>query len=865
MPRPRARQLASLPLAALVFALSLVATDARRPAGEPGEVEHEPSDWFYAQRARPDGTIPHETWRASLAQARVERARAASAMSAREAAALAWQSVGPSNIGGRVTGIAVDPAGTYWLGAADGGVWRSPNGFDWTCTTDGTPITSVGAVATDPSAAGTVWCGTGEANSSVDSYDGDGIWRSTDGGLTWESRGLAQSGRIGRIVVDPANPQHVLVGVMGRQFSTGPDRGLYRTLDGGATWTRVLFVNDSTGVTDLAINPAHPDTMFCATWERMRRNTYRRASGPGSGIWRSIDRGATWTRLAGGLPAPGDGVGRIALAVSPSRPSTVYAQIGTGSAAGYVGLGFYRSTDGGNTWLRRDTGSTFTLNFGGSPGFCWYFGAMGADPLLPDRVYALGVDLLRSDDAGATWSTVTGAAHVDQHAIWIDPASSTHLLLGNDGGFWSTTNGVSWIATNGLPISQFYAGDVNPTNAANLYGGLQDNNTVMTSGGVNTWFAILGGDGFWPLVDPVTPGVVFSEYQFCSYGSGFRRSTSGGPSGAVTSGWVASDRFSWSTPIVINPRNHNLLLAGSQFVYRSTNNGISWGKISGDLSTNPVSSLTYGSIVTLDVSPADTSTYYAGTDDGKVWRSTNRGGTWTDVSAGLPGRWVTRVTADPADPNMVYVTESGFSSDDQAALVFRSGDRGTTWANISANLPNAPGNDLVVDPLDTSTLYLATDLGVWFSRTGGAGWAPLGAGLPLGSVADLTLHAATRRLFAFTHGRSAWSLDLTSLPVGTPAPTAPGALALSAAWPNPARSGARMTLDLPHEADVEVTIYDVVGRRVTTLAHGRLEAGRHVIAWDGRDARGARATAGVYFARAESEGAARTRRVVLGD
>ena len=375
MLRNRALLLAAIPLAALVIALALPALRARHAEEGMGEVEHAPSDWFYAQRAGADGTLPHGPWQMALQQAMVERARAARAAGARSVNSLTWQVVGPFNIGGRVTSLAVDPTGIIYLGAANGGVWKSVNaGANWTCLTDAQSITSVGAVAVDPSAPATLWCGTGEANSSVDSYDGNGIWKSTDGGGTWSGMGLAATGRIARVWVDPANSAHVLVAAMGHQFSTGPDRGLYRTLDGGKTWTNVLFVNDSTGVNDIAMNPVHPDTIYCSTWERLRRNTYRRSSGPGSGIWRSIDRGATWTRLAGGLPGPDDSVGRIALAVAPSQPSTIYAQIGAGANQGYVGLGFYRSTDAGNTWQRRDSGTSFTGAFGGSPGFCWYFG-----------------------------------------------------------------------------------------------------------------------------------------------------------------------------------------------------------------------------------------------------------------------------------------------------------------------------------------------------------------------------------------------------------------------------------------------------------------------------------------------------------
>lgn len=860
--------LAALALAALLPALVAGLRGAgQRGASEPQRLRgpQAPADWFWAQRVNADGTWPHEQHEAALVRAAELRAAGTPPEDGLRASAgpLEWENVGPFNVGGRVTAIDATPGGTaYYLGSANGGVWKSTDGgANWACVTDRNSFASIGAVAVDPSNPSTVWVGTGESNGSVDSYDGNGLWRSTDAGATWHLRGLAFAGRIGAVVVDPADPQHVLVGVMGRQFSTGPDRGLYRSLDGGATWGRVLFVNDSTGVADIAINPANPDTMYCATWERVRRTTYRRAYGPGCGIWRSVDRGATWTRMTTGLPAPSDNVGRIALAVAPSRPSTVYAQIGSGASGGYVGLGFYRSLDGGTTWAKRDLG-TFSGAFGG---FCWYFGETGVNPANPDHVYALGVSMLQSLNGGASWSGIGGSMHVDHHALWIDPANANHFLVGGDGGVYWTTNGTTFTHSENLPITQFYAGEVDPTDAAKVLGGTQDNNSLLSTTGPSGWFPILGGDGFHVLVDPVTPNVVFTEWQYCCSGAGFRRSTTGGPSGLLTSGWVSTDRFGWNTPICMDPNDHDVLLAGSNFVYKSTTNGTTWAKTSGDLTTNPVAAVVYGTITTVAISAADSDVYYAGTDDGKVWRSTNAGGDWTDISAGLPKRWVTRVVPDPHDAQRVYVTHSGYTSDDQATLVHRSDDQGAGWTNVSGNLANVPANDLVVDPLDTQRLFLATDVGVWTSSDGGGYWYAPGTGLPVQVVADLVLHEGTRQLFAFTHGRSAWKLDLGAMPVSTGPAASPSRLALSAPWPNPARAGVRATLDLPRNESVEVALFDALGRRVATLLSGAPGAGRHAIAWDGRDAAGRPARAGVYFLRATSGGASVSRRVVLAD
>ncbi len=833
-----------------------------RPGGTPEAAEdggeHYPSDWFFAQRAFPGGTIDQDAFLAAVDRVAQDRGRLSTSV-----AGLVWQPAGPYNIGGRVTALAVAPGGTtVYLASANGGVFRSDDaGVNWTSIFDRDYAFSIGALALDPTDPNTVYCGSGEANSAVDTYDGSGLFRTRDGGQTWESLGLQQTRRIGRVAVDPSNTDRIFVAAMGTQFSTNPDRGLYRSDDGGLHWSKVLFVNDSTGCADVVINPAHPETVYCSTWERVRHPTYRRAFGPGCGIWRSINGGTSWTRLSAGLPAPGDNVGRIGLAIAPSRPSMVYAQIISGAIGGYTGLGMYRTADGGDTWARRDV-SGYTGIFGG---FGWYFGEMGVDPTNSDRVYALGLDIARSTDGGANFTNVRNNAHVDNHSLWIDPANPNRLYLGNDGGFWSTTTGgASWNHALTLDISQFYAGAIDPSNPARLMGGTQDNNTVLTTGSPSAWTPILGGDGFQCMVDPTNPAVLFAEWQYCcDPPKGPRRSTNSGAVFSAPTGFSGTDRYNWMTPMVMNPKNHNLILVGSQRVYRSTDNGISYTPISGDLTTNtPTIQLVYSTITTLEISAADTNTYYAGTDDAKVWRSINRGGVWTDISAGLPMRWVTRVTADPVDPQVVYATLSGFSADDAAPRVFRSANRGTTWTPIAGDLPNVPVNDLVVDPTDTQRLYVATDLGVYWTRFQGSPWAPLGTGLPFTAVFDLNLHAPSRTLVAATHGRSQWTLDLTSAPVAVEPATVPARLSLSEPRPNPSRGETRLTLELDAPGQTEVAVFDAGGRRVRTLLSGGLEPGRHLVAWDGMDDRGGRAGAGVYFVRARVANGGATRRVV---
>jgi photosystem II stability/assembly factor-like uncharacterized protein len=808
-------------------------------------------DWFFAQRAYPLGTIPDGKMTAALEQARLDRASAALTTNL---GTLTWQLAGPKNIGGRITALAVVPGGTTaYFGAAMGGVFKSTNsGVNWTPVFDAYGSPSIGALAIDPNNSNVVYAGAGEANASVDSYDGEGVFRTTDGGTSWEAIGLAETRRIGAIAVDPSNSNRIYVAAMGSQFSTGPDRGLYRSEDGGATWNRTLFVNDSTGVTDIAINPAHPETVYCATWERVRHYTYRRAFGPGCGIWRSVNSGTTWTKLTTGLPASNDDMGRIGLAIAPTRPSMIYAQIVSGASLGYVGLGLYRSTDGGATWARRDvSGSSFPSSFGG---FGWYFGEVAVSPFNSEVVYTCGQYLLRSNDGGQNFSNVTGNAHVDEHALWIDPTNPARVYLGSDGGFFSSTSGgSSWTQSLDTPITQFYAGAVDASNPARLLGGAQDNDCMQTTGSVNWNSFSFGADGFVVLVDQVNPAVTFGEYQYGSYGAGPQRSVASGGAGtfASPSGFFGSDRFNWNAPYVMSALDHNTMLAASQRVYRSRNNGQSYSVISSDLTTNNLTSLlVYSTITALAISPVDSAVYYSGSDDGKVYCSKNSGQSWTDVSAGLPVRWVTRVTPDPVDPQGVYVTLSGFGMDERLSHVYHSVDRGTTWTSIASNLPDVPANDLLVDPANTSRLFLATDVGVYVSGNGGAYWYPLGQGMPIQAIVDLSLHPGARKLIAATHGRSQWTLDLNDLPVAVSDPLPPARLALALAGPNPFRDQARMTLDLSAPTSVRVAVFDALGRHVRDIADGALPAGRHAIAWDGRDARGVEAPGGVYYVRA---------------
>ncbi len=855
--RLRLRSLLILPIAA---ACALLPHLPVRPEAAEGGKEH-PSDYFFRQRALPDGTIPTERVAAAVEEMLFERALLQRQLGTSSASD--WTPVGPYAIGGRVNAIVAATGGVpAYLGAANGGVWRSDDwGVNWQPLTDQLGIFSVGALALNPLNANSLWCGTGDANATVDGYDGTGLYVSRDKGVNWTHRGLRQTSHIAAVAVDPVDTNRIYVGSMGKAFSTDPNRGFYRSLNGGATWTRTLFVNDSTGVSEIAVNPAHPETIYCATWERVRRLTYRRAFGPGCAVWRSADGGGTWTKIVTGLPPAGDNLGRIAIAIAPSRPSRLYASVISGAISGYVGLGLFRSDNAGETWERADLTTTHRNAFGG---FGWYFGHVAVAPFDADDVWVCGVQLLHSVDGGAIPEVVTGTAHVDQHAVWLDPADPARVYLGNDGGFYWAGGG-QWQKSQNLPITQFYAGTVDAQNANKVLGGTQDNGTLKTETGPLGWSSILGADGFHVLVDAVNTNNILAEWQYCSDRQGVRRSTNNGATFVQTGGWVGTDRYNWNTPFATSPNNKNTLLAGSHRVYRSINTGGAWAPISADLTTIPGALVNYGTITTVAISKADSNLYLAGTDDGLVWRSQAAGGLWEDISAGLPGRYVTRVAADPTDPQVIYVAHSGFGQDLHDPRVYRSTNRGTTWTAISGNLPDAPVNDLVVDPVLPGTLYAGTDLGVFETRNLGETWVPLGGYMPIQPVWDLELHAATRKLYAFTHGRSAWVLDLNTVSLSVPRTQRASGLALSAPFPNPSRGFARFELELAARVQVDVSVFDAAGRRLRVVARGMLDPGRHAVAWDARDERGARVRAGVYFVRASDGSATRTQRVVLAD
>ncbi|MDM7914743.1 MAG: glycosyl hydrolase [Candidatus Eisenbacteria bacterium] len=813
-----------------------------------------PNPWFFLERAYPFGRIPHDVWVEAQIEARRLRDEARAFGKDRGT----WTFRGPTNIAGRVTDLAVHPSNPaiVYMGAAEGGVLRTTDsGQHWTPLFDEESCISVGAVALDPLTPATVYAGTGEVNPGGGSvaYGGSGIFRSTDSGDTWQGIGLEGSGSIGRIRIDPTDPRRMYVAAMGNLWSTSEERGVFRTTDGGTTWERVLFVSDSTGAVDLILRPDQPRTIFAAMWERIRRPRAYHYGGITCGVYRSTDGGDTWAPVSGGLPAPSTNRGRIGLAICESQPNVMCAVYA--DKTGYYD-GLYRTTDGGATWTRANDGALS----GVFASYGWWFGNVRIDPADPNKIFVLGLDFYRSTNGGTSWSETSGGMHVDHHALAFGPVPNPVIYEGNDGGVYRSTNGGSaWTLLPDQPITQIYRVALDPSHPGALYAGAQDNGTLRTlSGGLNDWQMIYGGDGFQPLVHPQNGNRIWAQYQ---YGSLSYSSNGGGYWVGATNGISYNDRHNWNTPVAFDRSDPNRMFYGTQKVYRSTN-GTSWTAISGDLTGGAGGGSqgnVYGTVTTIESSPLDGNVVWAGSDDGHVSVTTNGGGAWTDVSGALPDRWITSVRTSPHARDTAYVTISGFRWNEPLPHVFRTTDLGANWSPIASNLPEAPANDLVVDPADPQRLFVATDVGVFETLDGGANWVMLGGDLPNVVVTCLAFEAVERVLVAGTYGRSFFSYDVdqpSAVPetlAGGGAGAGAGALQLRLS-PNPAsdRVAFAWTGAAGSQSGGVVEVFTVSGRRVwrgeAPVGTGQLPT------WNLRDESGNRVAAGAYYARVREAG-----------
>jgi photosystem II stability/assembly factor-like uncharacterized protein len=702
--------------------------------------------------------------------------------------ALAARSIGPANMSGRVTALAVveKRTATQYVGAASGGLWKTVNnGITWTPVFDQQKTASIGDVAVAPSDPDVVWVGTGEANARNSVSWGDGVYKSVDGGKTWKNMGLRDSRHIGRIVIHPKDPDVVYVAALGHLWGPNKERGLFKTTDGGKTWAAVKHINDETGFIDLAMDPSDPQTLYASAY-RVRRDAFA-GGNPAvqlsldAGLYKTTDGGGTWQKLIKGLPDRP--LGRCGISISRKDPQVVFAVVQTDLTAirtvpGQPAKtndqpdngGIFRSADKGATWVKVND-------------LCprpFYFGQVRVDPNDGRRVYVAGITLHVSEDGGKTFRPdAAPGVHADHHALWIDPADSDHLIAGSDGGvYYSYDRGQTWEHLKNLPIAQFYAVGLDTRKPYRVYGGLQDNGTwggpsrtfSREGVGLADWFRLHAADGFYCQADPKDTDTVYCEGQF---GNLRRVNVRTGDDLGIRPQPPAGQpayRFNWSAPILVSPHDARIVYFAGNHVFRSVNRGDTWEVISPDLTKGKPGPSEYNghTITTLAESPLKAGLLYAGTDDGRVHVSRNGGLSWSDLSAKVPGipadRWVSRVECSPFAEGTAFLALDRHRHDDCAPYLFKTEDYGANWKPIATNLPpEGPVHVLRCDPVNRNLLYAGTEFGLFLSLDGGASWHSFRHGLPTAAVHDLAVHPRDRELVIATHGRGLYIVDAAPL------------------------------------------------------------------------------------------------------
>ena len=761
--RARARPLLTVAIASFLAVSATPAAFALRPqAPRP------------AERATPGVTL---TSAASVDRAWPRRRVLADSSPFR---ALQWRSVGPSVMSARITDVAVAPddAKTMYLAGATSGIWKTTNnGNTWTPIFDGQPDYAIGDLAIAPSAPQIIWAGTGEANFRQNVDGGNGVYRSTDGGKSWQHRGLAASRHVARIVVHPTNPDIVYIAALGPLRSRGGERGVYATTDGGVSWRAAKVWDDTTGAIDLAIDTSNPAVIFAASYARQSGPSFFHDKSAGNGVWRSRDGGVTWARLTVGLPVHAF-VGRIGLTLCASRPRVLYVRMAADSlGADGRPLGgalvnrevVYRTDDGGDSW-RRVAEWVQAKN-------PWYFGHIYCDPTRPDRVFSLGGgsgSFLVSEDGGGTWENRDAGTYGDHQALWIDPADPAHLVAGHDGGVsYSYDGGRAWRRDLEIPIGQIYTVNHDFQSPYNLYVGTQDSHSLYgpsnSAPNGRQWKFQLWGDGMTTQVDPIDPISYPSAVMgtIVRYNRETRDVVTVSPSRRGSPDFSPALRFSWNFSTLLSPHDRRRLYAGANRLLRSDDRGDSWRAISPDLTTGASSSYVqspYATITTISESPRRAGLLAVGTDDGLVWVSEDDGLSWRNVSAGLPVRqWITRVVLSSHEERTMYLTATGKRFDEFAPAVYRSPDLGATWTAIHRDLPAEPTLTIAEDPRRRGLLYVGTERGVYASLDAGARWVSLVGNLPAVPVVDLRVHPRENELIAATYGRSVWILNVAPL------------------------------------------------------------------------------------------------------
>ena len=694
---------------------------------------------------------------------------------------LKWRSIGPALVSGRVADIAVDKNNFahYYVAAAAGHVWETHNnGASFNPIFDNHSVYSIGCITIDPNNQAVIWIGTGENNHQRAIGYGNGIYKSVDGGKSWVNKGLKDSRQIGEILVDPRNSNVIYVAAEGSIWKANKERGVYKSIDGGETWIKVLFVSENTGISSLSFDTQNPDIIYAGAEQRRRKQYTKIGGGPESAFYKSTDAGETWTKLTNGIPSVDKG--GMAIAVSPADPNYVYVMFEASNGEG----GFYLSKNKGGSFEKMNS-----YNSSGQ-----YYSEIYPDPNNKNKVVSVDTYSRYTLDAGKTWKTInTEKRHVDDHAFWQDPLNADHFFIAGDGGLYESWDlGQSFTFKNTLPITQFYRVNVDNSEPFYwVYGGTQDNNSIggpsrnRTKGGVSNteWIATLGGDGFFQAIDKENPNIVYSAYQ---YGNIYRYDKLSGEKIKIKPQEAKTEktyRWNWDAPFIMSEHDSKTIYIGSNKLFKSIDRGNSWTKISEDLTRNEdrnqfkvmgkywplsavakdVSTSQWGTIVSLAESPVKAGLLYVGTDDGLIQVSENDGTSWTKIST-FPnvGKYcyVSDIFASPIDENLVFASFNNLKNDDFTPYLLKSMDKGKTWISISNNLPdNQSINCIVQDKTNPNLLFVGTELGIYFSVDAGLDWNKLGSGMPDISVKDIQIQEREHDIVVATFGRGIYILD----------------------------------------------------------------------------------------------------------
>ena len=764
----------------------LFSCDLKREGEE--EEEEAPDADYFAIRNEHFGPMPADVKEAIIA--RLTKDNAAEELNVVNAAGPKWQLIGPGNTGGRITDIEMprNNDSVIYAGGASGGIFKSTDyGVNWLPIFDKEVSLAIGDLEIDPNNDSIIYAGTGEPNTGGGSitYDGNGVYKSINAGKTWKSIGLFNVGTVGKISVAKTNSNVVYVAAVGNIYQKSTNKGLYKSTDGGTNWTKVLYISDSTSVNDVAVSPVDANVLYATTWERISRPGVRVYGGITTNLYKSTDGGTNWTKLL----ADDTNRGKMTIDIPPTNANKLYVSIS--------------NKDGTFNTIYRYDGTTFTNASNGVYGsttYTWWFGGIKCHPTDENIVYFSDFNLYRTVNGGSSWQTVAASSHVDQHSVFVHPKNISKVVIGNDGGIYTSTNTLSSLTYRSIPNTQVYDFDLYKADETFVSAAFQDNSFAHTSTQtLNGWQVFGGGDGVEVRVNPLDKTETYSSQY--------------GGINITTNGIGASDRYNWRCPIRLDPVTPAIRYFGTNKVYKFNPSQNKWSAISGDL-TNGTGTGNYGTITTLAVAPTNNNYIYSGSDDGQVYVTKNAGTSWTNVTAGLPLLWATFIKTDRTNPEIAYVGFSGYRYGVKDAHIYKTTNAGASWTRISNDLPQVPVNDLEIDPSNANTLFLGTDIGVYYSTNGGTNWLKLGTKMPSVVVSTLNFAVNSRQLYAATYGRSIYKI---SLPLQQATEQFASAVADKKAtasitiYPNPAKDYVMVNLQ-NNEHGASVNIYSNTGK-----------------------------------------------------